>query len=287
MSKAIPVPDKRILQDLYETQKLSTTKIAALYGVSDPVVLRWLRRYNIQPRPKSPGLANRGLQIPTKEDLENMIREQRLTLKQIGQKYGVTPEGISYWVKKYGIALISYEERHPNLPTIEEFLDLYNNQGMSLDMIAGHLSISRDVIVHFCEKYHIQLRPNGFNGGRRFECTDGHTVRSVYEQRVDNWLSEHQVEHVYEPPLPFDKRYRADFLVNGWYIEIWGIRTYPNNSKRHVRMSEKYVQRHLYKKQMYKEHHLPLLEIYEHDFDNRRNAWTRMLTSVLNPPPRF
>jgi hypothetical protein len=162
------------------------------------------------------------------------------------------------------------DKEEPQLPTKEEFLQLYE-QGQSVEHIARDLGVPSYMLFYFCEKEGIELKPNGWQMGLRYNCQDGHVVRSVYEQRVDDWLYAHNIPHVIEPLLPFDRRYRSDFLANDWYIEIWG-----------VTKNLKYLERKSRKLAQYKEHNLPLIEIHDHHFDNRRNdPWARILQKFL------
>lgn len=276
--KIIEKPKKSVLQELYETQHLNHRQIGTIYGVSARSVGKWMHSDGIVPRPSGVGLIAQGKQSLSREELEPLVCEQHLNYKEIGAMFGVTVQAVHYWVKVYDLPRPEYYQSHhtekPILPTTEEFLQLYEGQKMPLHMIAKQYGITRDILTYFCKKQGIALRHDGFNGGHRFTCRDGHIVRSVYEQRVDDWLFEHNIEHVIEPLLPFDRRYRADFLANGWYIEIWGIRT-----------NKAYVQRRLQKTSQYKEHGLPLLEIHEHHFDGRRNEpWARRLHIVLKAP---
>lgn len=289
MPKIIPIPPKEDLENLYVEQRLTTREISNLYGVSRKPVERWLRNYGIPLRLPGIGLIAQGKEKPTPEQLRKLVYEDGLTYQEIGNQFGVTKEAVLYWMKTYKIPAtgLDYAQRQGiTLPTPEEFLDLYEDQKLSLKEIAELYQTTRDVITTFCKSNNLSLRNSGFDGGKRYECEDGHIVRSIYEQRVDNWLSQHGIDHSYEPPLPFDKRYKADFLANGWYIEIWGMRTSITVTERpHQRMQKEYIRRHLYKLKQYKENKLPLVEIHEHHFDTRRpELWAKRLACVLNPP---
>ena len=72
--------------------------------------------------------------------------------------------------------------------------------------------------------------------------------------QVDNWLSEHGLEHMYEPLLD-GTSYRADFLVNEQYIEVWGIHGNARYDRRRDR-----------KLKVYERLRLPLVSVYPDDF---------------------
>lgn len=276
MPKIIPMPPEKDLRVLYEDNHLSTVEIGKIYGASARPVEKWLRFYDITVRAFGRGMANQGKRQPTCEELTKFIHEEHRSYESISQDYGVTLQAVYYWMNKYHIERPNYWNSRPisepGLPAREEFLQLYE-QGMSIEEVSKHLNLSVSVLMHFCKKNEIQLRPNGWKGGQRLPCKDGHVVLSLFEQRVDDWLSEHAIPHVNEPPLPFNRKYRADFLANGWYIEIWGVKRSP-----------KYLQRKSIKTNLYKKHQLPLIEIYTYHFDLRRDdPWKRVLRPVLSP----
>src|SRR5260221_73620 len=278
MPKIIKVPERKALQELYEAQHLTTRQIGKLYGVSKETCTRWLRSYGMEMRLPGRGLVAQGNRQPTRDELVQWLHEENRSYQEIADMFEPTPQAVTYWLEKYDIPHKTAEmirtsrwykgREQPQMPTKEEFLHLYE-QGLSVERIASDLNIPVDMMFYFCKKQGIERRLNGWKGGQRFTCQDGHLVLSVFEQRVDNWLYEHGIEHIVEPPLPFDRRYRSDFLANGYYIEIWGVKKSPG-----------YNQRKLHKLAQYKEHNLPLIEIDAYDFDTRperKSPWQRRL----------
>jgi len=290
MPKKIIVPDRGFLENLYITEHFTSDEIAHMLGVSKRAVLRWLHLYEIDMRLAGRGMVAQGKQQPTRDDLMKLIHKDKLSYQEIADMYGATTrQAVFYWMKKFDVphrtdeetkVIRWYREREqPNLPTREEFLRLYE-QGWSVAIIARDLGLDEDTVLRFCHKQGIELRLNGWRG-QRYECQDGHSVRSVFEQRVDDWLYKHDIEHIYEPPLPFDRRYLSDFFANGYYIEIWGVK---KSNKYYHENSTKYNQRKLRKLAQYKEHNLPLIEIHEYDFDSRperKSMWERRLQLLL------
>lgn len=270
-------PSAEVLNDLYWTQRLSTRAIAKRFGVRHITVRRWLRGYNIKCRAASRGLANRGIAAPTREDLYRLVHEEFRTYREIAALYGVDPSAVRLWLIKHGISRPdTWQSRRgapmPPLPGADELRALYN-QGKSIRAIAKHYGVSYGTIEALCNQFGIVRRPDGWNGGKRLTANDGHQVRSVYELQVDNWLTAHGIAHIYEPPLPPDRRFRADFLANGWYIEIWGVTG-----------SKSYQARQERKRALYKEHGLPLIEIPAYAFDAAHaGLWERRLAPCLNP----
>ncbi len=265
------------LRNLYWGQRLSTHTIAKQFGVSHTTVKRWLRSYQIERRPSGRGLANRGIAPPTRDDLHRLIHEEHRTYREIAACYGVDHSTIQHWLRAYGIPTPDvWQSRRgapmPVLPGADELRSLYE-QGISLAALAARYGVAYNTIARLCKEVGIVRRPDGWDGGKRLIARDGHQVRSTYELRVDDWLFDHGISHIYEPSLPFDRRFHADFLANGWYIEIWGV----IGSKRYQARQER-------KRTMYKNHGLPLIEIPVHAFDTAHTGlWERRLTPCLNP----
>lgn len=279
-SRGMTKPTKEVLRDLYIAQRMTTRQIATHLDFAPTSIKNWLREYKIERRPSNNGLIARGIPEPTKEELENLVHIQHLSYDEIAGMFHVDRTAVPYWLKKHGISRPKTWDtirkgNTPTLPTEQDLRDLYGN-GTSLVTIGKMYGVSATPIRDLCTKFNITIRPDGFNGGRRYECEDGHLVRSVYEQRVDNWLYQHGIKHSIEPRLPFNKHCKADFFANGWYIEIWG-----------VIQNKDYTERRKRKIKGYQSHNLPLIEIEVHNFVKRQtmsDQWTRKLQKVLEPP---
>ena len=270
-------PTKEILEDLYIAQRLSTRTIATQYSVKHITVRRWIASYGIPARPTGRGLANRGIAAPSYDDLYRMVHVEFKSYREIAALFGVDYTAVPYWLKKHNIPRHTYAETrskrtNASLPESLTLERMYVS-GMPLDAIAHEFALSRGAIKGLFSKYNLPLRPNGWNRGQRIRCDDGHLVRSSYEVRADNWLANHGITHAYEPSLPFDRHYHADFLANGWYIEIWG-----------VRRSARYSARQEKKRQMYQLYNLPLIDISTWAFDSAHpGLWSRKLSACLIP----
>ena len=271
-------PSETELRQMYEVERLSTRAIAARVGADRTCVPDWLRAYGIPVRPKGRGLANRGVQMPTAEELHRLVHGRHLGQKEIGALYGVDGAAVYHWLRKLGVPPATPLEtwrkgRVVTLPSRDELSALYES-GQSCEAIAATVGVHASTIANLCERYGILLRPDGWTKGGRLVCTDGHRVRSTYEQRVDEWLTEHGIAHEYEPVTPFDRRSRADFLANGWHIEVWGVTTDP-----------KYIARKKRKTALYRAHRLPLIEIPQHAFHTaHKRMWERRLRACLTAP---
>jgi predicted nuclease of restriction endonuclease-like RecB superfamily len=152
------------------------------------------------------------------------------------------------------------------LPSKQE-LEFYLDKGASTLEISEKYGIALTKVRELCKANSIHLSPIT-RLDNRLAARDGHFVKSFYELSVDNWLFENNIEHVYEPRIPNAKRCRADFLANGFYIEIWGYK------------SKLYAKRKQLKREIYKQNGLSLIELSRLDFQG--DEWQRKISLVLN-----
>lgn len=218
---------------------------------------------------------------PTSEELQRLVHTEHRRYADIAALYGVSMSTVGAWVRSYGLqrpwAWANLLGREPYVPSEEEIRIRYES-GMSLAEVGRDFDLSEPTIRKLCIRYGIPVRSGGWSGAYRVVGTDGHKVRSSYEKRVDDWLSARGIDHVYEPSLPSNARLRADFLVNGWYIEIWGV-------TRGGRVSTLYWQRRAMKVHLYESNALPLIEIEAWWFNTRlRGLWERRLAKCLSVP---
>ena len=77
----------------------------------------------------------------------------------------------------------------------------------------------------------VEIIDSYFEG--RYECEDGHIVKSIAEQTIDNWLYSKGILHGYETPLNVDakKPLKPDFCLKNFlgegqdvYIEHFGLK---------------------------------------------------------------
>lgn len=62
--------------------------------------------------------------------------------------------------------------------------------------------------------------------GVRTLAEDGHVCASLGEKTIDDWLHRHHVAHTREPRYP-EGMFRADWLVDGVFVEYWGLAGNP------------------------------------------------------------
>lgn len=238
---------------MYLSQRMTSYQIADKFRVDRVSAVRWLNRYGITLRAANDGLENRGVTPPTKEELERMVHAEHLSYKEVAAKFGVDFTAVPHWLKKHGVTrpegCLAFRKRGVALPDADVLQSMYG-EGLSTRLIALHFNVSSATIKALLKQYDIEARPSGFNGGKRLTCDDGTIVKSVYEQRVANWLVANALAFEYEPKLPFSNSLKGDFLVNGWFIEVWGVEG-----------SARYDARRERKVSLYATHELPLIEL--------------------------
>lgn len=108
-----------------------------------------------------------------------------------------------------------------------------------------------------------------------FECEDGHIVKSISEQVIDDWLCEQTIFHAYEAPLDIgeDKPLKPDFCLKNYlgkgkdvYIEYFGLKGQP-----------KYDEQTAYKMKHYKRLGITLVCLYPRDSKNLKFALQQKL----------
>ena len=110
-----------------------------------------------------------------------------------------------------------------------------------------------------------------------YECEDGHIVKSISEQVIDDWLCEQGIFHAYEAPLDIgeEKPLKPDFCLKNYlgkgkdvYIEYFGMKGQP-----------KYDKHTAYKMEHYKKLGITLICLYPKDSKNLKFA---LQTKLLN-----
>ena len=87
-----------------------------------------------------------------------------------------------------------------------------------------------------------------------YECEDGHIVKSIAEQTIDNWLFEKGIPHGYEIPIDVgdEKPLKPDFCLKNYlgndedlYIEYLGLEGQPKYDEKTKYKVEKYIEKRL------------------------------------------
>ena len=168
-------PPKEELERLYSDEKLSQKKIAEKCGVTGPTVKHWLKSYDLLIRNKSEvaQLIHGHIKHinPSKEELERLYVEEKLSPEKIADHYNVSSVTILRWLKKYDILIRSNSEaqqvrfghiKHIN-PSKEELERLYVDENWSQEKIADHYGVGHTTILRWLKKYELtRPLPNPF-----------------------------------------------------------------------------------------------------------------------------
>jgi hypothetical protein len=99
---------------------------------------------------------------------------------------------------------------------------------------------------------------------------DGHVCLSLGEKTIDDYLSSHGIPHEIEPHYP-EGNYRADFLVNGVFIEYFGLKGNPE-----------YDAKTKLKQRLCRKHNIRLISLYPEDLVSRKKFERKMAPILLH-----
>lgn len=106
---------------------------------------------------------------------------------------------------------------------------------------------------------------------------DGHYVKSDPEVVIDDILYEARIVHCYEKKVPIDsdeRTIKCDWFIpvidsrRGIYIEYWGMNT------------KDYLQNKERKREAYREHNIPLIEVEKDDYRDRQGLADRIISEI-------
>ncbi len=245
-------------------------EIGSAFNCSHAYVRKLAVQYGIESRKQR---NEAGITMPPRETLHRLYWDDWLSYERIAAIFDVDFSTIPYWMKKLNIPRRQVWEtrrgqkwEEPNKDTI---CHLYEAEGLGTQSIGEIFGVSKSFVAQILIECGVQIRQSGYPNNQRYIAEDGHKVRSSLELRVDNWLREHNLPHEYEPQIN-DTNYKADFLVNGTFIEIWGIRGNKHyDEKRQKKLSA------------YAKNKLPLISLYQSDFPHL-NALYPLLNQLSN-----
>lgn len=233
-------------------QGLSLAQIGSMYECSGSAVR------SLVPDLDTRKNRNRARIEPDSSELRRLYWDQWLSYETIAEILGVDMSSIPYWLKKFDIPRRSLWQtrrgRDWNPPDVDMVVHLYEAEMMGTQSIADLFHVSKTHIASILKAADIPLRKSGYPNVSHYTAKDGHKVKSGLELQVDNWLSDHNLSHIYEPCLGATN-YKADFLVGGTYIEIWGIIG-----------NDHYEEKRQKKLQVYANFNLNLVSIFPDDF---------------------
>lgn len=107
---------------------------------------------------------------------------------------------------------------------------------------------------------------------REYQCEDGHYVRSLSEQSIDNWLYNNGYLHAYEKSVYMPTQPNAIVLSDFYlpkgnvYIEFWGIED-----------DEKYAKRKDIKNKLYEENNINKIDLTQQDIKRLNDIMPRLI----------
>lgn len=97
---------------------------------------------------------------------------------------------------------------------------------------------------------------------------DGHVCLSLGEKTIDDFLHSHGIAHEKEPHYP-ERNFRADFLVDGIFIEYFGLKGNPD-----------YDAKTRLKQRICKKHGIRLISIYPSDLVSLKKLRNQLLEGL-------
>jgi len=105
--------------------------------------------------------------------------------------------------------------------------------------------------------------------GTRCLAKDGHVCLSLGEKTIDDFLYAHGIPHEKEPHYP-EGNLRADFIVNGVFVEYFGLKGDPD-----------YDAKTDLKQGICKKYGIRLVSVYPSDLVNSRKLEAKLLTEIM------
>lgn len=109
-----------------------------------------------------------------------------------------------------------------------------------------------------------------------YQCADGHYVRSLSEQSIDNWLYNNGYQHSYEKSVYIKTKSDAVVLSDFYlpkediYIEFWGIEN-----------DEQYEKRKQEKIKLYDENNLNRIDLTKEDIKRLDDIMPRLINKFI------
>lgn len=109
-----------------------------------------------------------------------------------------------------------------------------------------------------CTHYHaVRIRFGGWNNAiimagfepnpvvfaKKYIANDGHKCDSLSEKIIDDWMSRRKIQHKRSVPYPNNEQFTADFVVDKYWIEFFGLsgelRKYDFLKRKKIRIAKK------------------------------------------------
>lgn len=142
-------PPKKLLEDLYNNQKLTRVQIGRQLNVSVNDLTEWFDEYGMKS-------FKRKRNEPKREELYDMYINQRWSKNAIGRHYNRSLSWVDARLDAYGIERVRYTRKNP--PPRHMLYDLYIKQGFTQPVVAEILHVSVPLLSWFLKDYGISRR---------------------------------------------------------------------------------------------------------------------------------
>lgn len=228
--KEVEKPTNTQLYGWYVIQRKTSKDIGGIIGVSSSTIRTWLNNAEI-PLRVGYGALGYTFEKPARKELEKMYIEERKSASEIAKIVGVANTTVIRWLKKENIAIRSSSEavfarfgKNIEKPSKEQLEKWYIDEMKTTVEIGDIVGVPFTTVRNWLSRYKIQKRKSKYGMKYYVNCIDGHKVKSSYERTVDNWLFDKGIPHDYNGLLSERNKYRYDFKVDGWFVEIWGLK---------------------------------------------------------------
>lgn len=171
LPKGVMKPKKEELDRLYNQEKKSIPFIANQLGAGVTTIARWLKNDGIETR-KGTYSQLPDVIKPSKEKLEIMYLQQRMSTSEIAKEVGAGEGAVQSWLKRYGIPLRTVSEVYSLKgfvpPAKEELIKMYFYDELSISEIGRRLNVSNTTISNYLKKYDIKIKDGKISSKSQF-----------------------------------------------------------------------------------------------------------------------
>ncbi len=228
-------PSKERLTELHYDKHFSINKIAKLFNTSWGNIKKLFDRYKIRTKSHKEILLPKGFIEPTKEQLNKWYYEENLTTAKIGRILGVTSATIRKLLLKKEVKLKkTIKDRKPiGFWTKKRIInDIKNLNNSKINLSAKFMNDNYGKLFKGALKefgtWENAVNSTGIDYKKikdkyyKYLCEDGHRVLSIPEMQVANWLYKNNVKYEYEPLISETRKFKGDFKVGKFWIEVLG-----------------------------------------------------------------
>lgn len=176
------------------------------------------------------------------KSLGKLSRKERIKASRKGGTNTPSHFPIKYSREKLITLIKEFYELNKRIPTKRDFVSVYR----PILRVFGTWNNAIEAA---------GFEPNPVMFAKKYIANDGHRCDSLAEKIIDDWLTARKIKHKVNVPYPENKSLTADFVVNGKWIEFFGL---DGELKSYDRLKKK-------KLKLVRKHYLKLIAIYPQD----------------------